>query len=65
MKHLQRQHELQEALSSTAGTGYFTVGERIIINQERGYLLSIGTEEELRHFKVTEAIEDKLYLLRK
>lgn len=51
---------LHTCLEQTSGTGYFTVGERICINQERGYLFSIGGSEELREYKVPDSIEKKI-----
>lgn len=55
-----RQQYLETALKATAETGYFTVVERIYINQERGYLLSIGSYNELRAYQVSDVIEKKL-----
>lgn len=40
--------------------GFFTVGERISINQERGYLYSMRSDEELREYKVPDWIEQKI-----
>ena len=40
--------------------GFFTVGERISINQERGYLYSKRGEEELREYKVPDWIEQQI-----
>jgi hypothetical protein len=40
--------------------GFFTVGERISINQERGYLYSARGEDELREYKVPYWIELKI-----
>lgn len=37
-----RQHYLQEALSLASGTGFLTVEQRILINQERGALLAFA-----------------------
>lgn len=59
-----RQLLLQEVLSDTSGTPYFTVGERISINQERGYLLSIDTGNELRPYSVSIEIEMKIKTLK-
>lgn len=51
---------LHNVLEQTAETGYFTIGERICINQERGYLFSKGSYEELRPYQVPETIENKI-----
>lgn len=59
----QRFMVLHTALSETDSTGYFSVWERMLINQERGYLLSIGTEEELRYYNVPLEIEEKIIKL--
>lgn len=64
-QNLQREMELYEVLKATANTGYFTPGERIVINQERGYLLSMGSEEELRPYQVNESIEEKIQALKR
>lgn len=59
-----RKFILRTALKESNGTGYFTVGERICINQELGYLFSIGGSEELREYKVPESIERKIKQLK-
>lgn len=53
------------------GRGYiFTVNERILINQERGALMSQQTmllyndDSQLRHFSVPTSIEQKILLLK-
>ncbi|MDM1045249.1 hypothetical protein HX004_10145 [Myroides sp. 1354] len=64
-QNFEREIELYEVLKATANTGYFTIGERIQINQERGYLLSIGSEEELRPYQLDATIEAKVQALKK
>lgn len=64
-QNFEREIELYEVLKATATTGYFTIGERIQINQERGYLLSIGSEEELRPYQLDATIEAKVQALKK
>lgn len=64
-QNLIREMELYNALKNTANTGYFTVGERILINQERGYLLSMGSEDELRLYQVSEELEAKIQVLKR
>ncbi|WP_286430684.1 hypothetical protein [Myroides marinus] len=59
-----RLEDLHTALELTSGTGYFTVGERICINQERGYLLSVGGSEELRAYQIPDSIEKKVKQLK-
>lgn len=64
-ENLQREIALYEALKASANTGYFTTGERICINQERGYLLSTESEDELSPYQITTAIEAKVQALKK
>ena len=64
-QNFEREIELYEVLKATANTGYFTIGERIQINQERGYLLSMGSEEELRPYQLDATIESKVQALKK
>lgn len=64
-QNLTREMELYNVLRNTANTGYFTAGERILINQERGYLLSMGTEDELRPYQVNEELEAKIQVLKR
>ena len=53
-------------LKEVGRTGYFTVGERISINQERGYLYSLRSyidrtvDVPLREYKVSAWIEQKI-----
>ncbi|WP_413512076.1 hypothetical protein [Myroides odoratus] len=64
-ENLQRELVLYDALKASANTGYFTTGERICINQERGYLLSMESEEELNPYQIPSAIETKVQALNK
>lgn len=59
------EHELYlySDLYRTNGTGYFTSGERICINQERGYHLSVGVEEELKPYQISSELEEKIVRL--
>lgn len=60
---LERESYLYNALVRASGTGYFTAGECIRINQERGYLLSVGEENELKYNEVPKEIERKIEIL--
>ncbi|MGL5275127.1 hypothetical protein [Myroides sp.] len=62
---IERELYLYHALYRTRGTEYFTAGERISINQERGYHLSVGGEEELRTYQISKDLELKLTVLKK
>ncbi|MDM1509987.1 hypothetical protein HX082_11325 [Myroides odoratimimus] len=61
---IERELYLYSALYRTNGTGYFTSGERICINQERGYHLSVGGEEELKLYQISSELEEKIARLR-
>lgn len=63
---------LQCSLYQEVGRGYiFTVNERILINQERGalmsqqsYLLDYLTEQPVRLYEVQESIENKIQFIK-
>lgn len=59
-KELNRLSYLHEVLYITSETEMLTVCERILINQERGYLLSKGSYNELRPYEIPLHLEEKI-----
>lgn len=62
---IEREFYLYNALQKTNNTGYFTCGERICMNQERGYCLSVVVgENELKPYQISDELEQKVGLLK-